>query len=177
MNSETNKQENFPLNGGSVKDLVCGMQVPANQNQLTYQASNFAFCSTQCRERFVANPLLYIGVPGHKAPVQEGVVKLKRRRLKLDRPLPDDLASKVISSIQQMMGIERIEIREDAIEIDYDLLQATEAQIEFRLAAIGATLNRRWSERLRRAFVDFVEENEVSNLEVSSGAGVHAHHH
>ena len=89
--------------------------------------------------------------------------------------MPDNLAQLVIAYIKDMMGIGHITIKGDTIDIQYDLLQVTEAQIESALAEVGATLDQNWSERLRRAFVHYFEETEISSLEVPSGAGGHHH--
>ena len=40
----------------TVIDPVCGMQVKSTQLALEYMQMHFAFCSEQCRERFLANP-------------------------------------------------------------------------------------------------------------------------
>lgn len=87
-----------------------------------------------------------------------------------------ELAQRVIAAINGMMGIRRIEIKTDTIDIQYDLLQVTEAQIESVLAGIGATLDHGWSERLRRSFVHYFEETEIASLEVQdSGSSRHSH--
>lgn len=176
MNQNTPELQSMPQHEESLRDPVCGMQVAPDQHAITYQQMHFAFCSTQCEERFLANPHLYIGHPGNKAPAQEGRTVMKHRQLKLDKPLPDDLAQQVIAYIEEMMGIGHIKIKGDTIDINYDLLQVTEAQIESALAEIGATLGHSWSERLRRAFVHYFEETEISSLEVLPGAGAHHHH-
>lgn len=175
MNQDSRELRNRPQAEDSLRDPVCGMQVAADQHAITYQQMHFAFCSIQCKERFLANPHLYIGHPGHKAPAQEGRTVLKHRRLKLDESLPDDLAQRAIAYINDMMGIGHITIKGDTIDIQYDLLQVTEAQIESALAEVGATLDQNWSERLRRAFVHYFEETEISSLEVPPGAGGHNH--
>lgn len=175
MNQDVREPHNTPPAEGSIRDPVCGMQVAANQHAIVHQQMHFAFCSAQCKERFLANPHLYIGHTGQKAPVQEGRTVLKHRRLKLDEPLPDELAQRTISHIKEMMGIERIEIKVDTIDIRYDLLQVTEVQIESALAEVGATLDHGWSERLRRSFVHCFEETEISSLEAPTGTGSHPH--
>ena len=175
MNQDTRELQSMPQNEDSLRDPVCGMQVAPDQHAITHQQMHFAFCSTQCKERFLANPHLYIGHLDSKAPAQEGRTVMKHRQLKLDKPLPDDLAQQVITYIKEMMGIVHIEIKGDTIDIQYDLLQVTEAQIESALAEVGATLGHSWSERLRRAFVHYFEETEISSLEVQPGAGGHDH--
>lgn len=155
------------------KDYVCGMIVQTDVISVGYHGTHYAFCSEQCRERFQLNPRLYVGYPGNKAPKQKGEVVLKSRKLKLDEPLSVEVANKVLDSIQAMMGINHIEIDGDIISITYDLLQATEAQIEDEIVSCGVILGNDLAERLRRAFVHFLEETEVDSLEVRP----HTHHH
>jgi len=173
--SENQKIPSAAHEEGTVRDPVCGMWVAPDDHAITYLDMHFAFCSTQCQERFLANPHLYIGRSGHKAPAQQGHVSLKSRRLKLAEPLPEALAERTRRAIEDLMGIDRIEIDGDTIDMRYDLVQVSEAQIEAALAAVGATLDNRWSERLRRAFVQYLEETEISSLEVPPGGGGHHH--
>lgn len=176
MSQDTRECQDMPRQQGTLRDPVCGMQVAPDQNAVAYQQMYFAFCSAQCRERFLANPHLYIGHPGSRAPAQGGKAVLKHRRLKLDEALPEDLARQVLAAVKAMMGIHSIRIEGDTIDIRYDLLQVTEAQIESVLAGVGATLDHCWSERLRRAFVHYFEETEISSLEVQdSGPARHSH--
>src|SRR5574337_51480 len=56
----------------TIKDPVCHMEVPAASFATEYAGGHYAFCSAQCKERFLANPHLYVGFPGNKAPAQEG---------------------------------------------------------------------------------------------------------
>lgn len=157
------------------RDPVCGMMIDANEHAVEYQKMHFAFCSRQCRERFLKNPHLYIGHGGHKAPKQEGRVVYKQRRLKLDRPLSPEMAQTVRNAVQAMMGIERLEIEGDNVKVTYDLLQATEVQVESAIACAGAALGAGWSERLRRAFVHYLEETEIESLAASSSTHGHGH--
>lgn len=159
-----------------VKDVVCGMQVEPHRNAVAYLGIEYAFCSAQCRERFVANPHLYTGLPGRKAPKQEGLEVLKRRRLRLAQPLSAEQAASISAALQTMMGIKTVAAAGDRIEIVYDLLQATAEQIEAKLAQIGVPLGAAWPERLRRAFVHYEEECEVGNLEVHENTHVHGRH-
>lgn len=152
--------------GTLVKDPVCGMQVEPHRYVIEYLQSRYAFCSTQCQERFLANPHLYIGLPGQKAPKQEGLEVLKQRRLRVAQPLSPSQAESLIGALQAMMGIKSISVDGDKIEMTYDLLQATAGQIGAKMAEIGVQLGEGWTERLRRAFVHYEEECEVGNLEV-----------
>lgn len=136
---------------------------------------HFAFCSEQCKERFLANPHLYIGKPGERAPGQSGQRVVKRRRLNLELPLSDDQAKVVTEQLMSMMGIYNVEITDNELVITYDLLQAKLEQVEAELQKAGALLGQGWGERLQRAFVHFLEETEVASREVPSGQGHHHH--
>lgn len=148
------------------KDVVCGMQVASDKYQLEYLGVPYSFCSKQCQERFQANPHLYVGMPGQKAPKQEGVSVIKQRRLRLAQPLSPTQARTLSDALQEMMGIQTVSVEGDSIVIAYDLLQATAEQIEERLAEIGVHLGEGWMERLRRAFVHYIEECEMGSMEV-----------
>lgn len=160
-----------------VKDPVCQMLVAPDQNAITYLGMDFAFCSPQCKDRFLANPHLYIGVPGERAPKQEGQEVLKRRRLRLDTPLSNTEARQVTEQLLAMMGVYSVDITADELTITYDLLQATAEQIEATLQQAGAHLGAGWGERLRRAFIHHLEENEVASREVQPGLHGHGGHH
>lgn len=150
-----------------VKDPVCGMDVAPTQLETVYEGIHYAFCSEQCRQRFIANPHLYIGVPGEKAPRQKGVELLKRRRFQLDMPIPPQQAAVLAEALGAMMGVKAVDIQGDTlVTITYDLLQATADQLEAKMEEVGAKLGEGWAERLRRGFVHYMEECEVENLEV-----------
>lgn len=158
-----------------VKDPVCHMWVLPDQYAIKYQGLDFAFCSQQCRDRFLANPHLYIGKPGRVAPKQAGHESIKRRTLTLTEPLSQDMSDELISGLRDMMGIKDVVVTQDKVDISYDLLQATAEQIEDKIAEVGAGLGQGWADRLRRAFVHYLEETEIDNLE--EGSSSHGHHH
>ena len=161
-----------------VKDPVCHMWVAPDQHAINYQGMDFAFCSQQCKDRFLANPHLYIGVPGEPAPKQEGQKVLKRRRLRLETRLSDTEARQVTEQLLAMMGVYTVDITAAELVITYDLLQATAEQIEATLQQAGARLGAGWGEKLRRAFVHYLEENEVASREVQPGPhGPGGHRH
>jgi len=64
-----------------------------------------------------------------------------------------------------MMGIKEIIIKGDMIMITYDLLQATEKQIEKEIAKSGGVLGQDWANKLRRMFIEYTEEAEVLSME------------
>jgi len=148
-----------------IKDPVCGMMVDPQANAIEYLQMHFAFCSTQCKNRFIENPYLYIGYPGQMAPNQEGMEVVKRRRIPLSHSLSTEGALIVEQELSSMMGIKDVRITEDTIVITYDLLQASLELIETKLAAIGAELGSNWTERLRQAFIHQSEELEIDSLE------------
>lgn len=165
-----------------VKDPVCLMLVEPDQHAIEYLGMHFAFCSPQCQERFLANPHAYIGAPDAKAPKQEGREIIKRRRLRLAEPLSEAAAHQVTEQLLAMMGVYAVETHGQELRITYDLLQATAEQVEATLLQAGTTLGGGWGEKLRRAFVHYIEETEVQNLEVRPGRGGHGrgggtHHH
>ncbi|MCO6412261.1 MAG: YHS domain-containing protein [Thiogranum sp.] len=160
-----------------VKDPVCKMLVAPDQYAINYQGLDFAFCSQQCKDRFLANPHLYIGVPGEPAPKQAGQEVVKRRRLRLDQPLSASAAQQISEQLLAMMGVYAVDIAADELTITYDLLQATAEQIEATLQQAGARLGGGWGERLRRAFVHYLEDTEVASREVQPGPPGHGGHH
>ncbi|HCI14130.1 MAG: hypothetical protein A2Z65_09430 [Gallionellales bacterium RIFCSPLOWO2_02_58_13] len=144
------------------------MQVASASFATEYAGCHYAFCSVQCRERFLANPHLYIGFPGHKAPAQEGKQVIKRRRLLLSAPLDARQAEPVKRALLEMRGMHEVCIEGDKIEIQYDLIQVTSEQITDKLALIGADLGGGWIGHLKLAFINNLEEIEISSLEVKN---------
>jgi YHS domain-containing protein len=159
----------------TVKDPVCHMQVPATsfatEFATEYARIHYAFCSAQCMERFLSNPHLYVGLPGHKAPAQQGKKVIKGRRLVLSTPLDAMQAAQVRRVLSEMMGIHEISIEGDKIEIQYDLMQVTAEQIADKLGLIGADLGGGWKDHLKLAFINYLEECEIGSLEVENKKG------
>jgi YHS domain-containing protein len=147
-------------------DPVCGMKVPAHRNETVYLGIHYAFCSKQCLGRFSAHPHLYVGLPGRKAPKQEGREVLKRRSLHLSHALFPGQALLLSDALAAMVGVKKVLAEGDKVEITYDLLQVTTEQIEAKIAEICRCLGDDWAERIRFAFVHYQEECEVGNLEV-----------
>lgn len=157
----------------TVKDPVCHMTVPDTSFATEYEGIHYAFCSAQCKDRFLANPHLYIGLPGQKAVAQQGRQIVKQRSLLLSSPLDTKQAELVKRELLSMMGISEIRIDGDKMEIQYDLMQVTAEQIADKLALIGTELGGHWMERLKRAFINYQEECEIGSLEVTSGKHSH----
>lgn len=157
----------------TAKDPVCHMQVSATSFATEYAGIPYAFCSEQCKERFLSSPHLYVGFPGHQAPAQQGREIIKRRRFVLSAPLETMQAEQVKHVLLEMMGIHDVCIEGDKIEIQYDLIQATAEQISDKLGLIGAGLGAGWKDRIRLAFVNYLEECEIDNLEIENKKGCH----
>lgn len=154
-------------------DPVCHMVVQNAAFATEYGGEHYAFCSAQCKERFLANPHLYVGFPGRDAPAQEGKQVIKRRSLLLSAPLDAKQAEEVKRALLEMKGIRAVGVDGDKIEIEYDLIIVTAAQIADKLAAIGADLGNGWVDRLKLAFINNLEEIEINSLEVEERSGYH----
>ena len=150
-----------------VQDPVCHMQVPATSFATEHSGIKYAFCSAQCQARFLANPHLYIGFPGRKAPAQEGLKLVKCRRICFAYPLDAAQEKRVRDALTGLMGVQEVRIESGRMDIQYDLMQVTEEQIESELTSVGATLGQGWAYRLKHAFIHFEEEFEIGNLEVT----------
>lgn len=150
----------------TVKDYVCQMQVSPDSFPAEYAGGHYAFCSAQCRERFLANPHLYIGFPGRKAPAQEGQQVIKHRRFRLSETPDAEQAGRVKEALLELMGMIEVSLAGDTLEIKYDLIQVTAEQIADKLRAIGTPLTGSWIDRLRGALVNNLEDIEINSLEV-----------
>ena len=154
-------------------DPVCHMEVPETSFAIEFEGIHRAFCSEQCKERFLANPRLYIGFPGHKAPAQQGREVIKKCSLMLSEPLDAAQSEQIKHALFSMMGIHAICIDGRKIEIKYDLMQVTVEQIADQLALIGACFGGGWVDRLKLAFINYQEECEIGSLEFESNKGCH----
>jgi len=156
-----------------VKDPVCHMEVPATSFATEYAGIPYAFCSAQCKARFLENPHLYVGRIGHKAAAQQGGEVIKIRRFMLSTPLDAVQAEQVKRALLEMMGVRDVCIEGDKLEIQYDLIQATAEQIADKLALIGANLGGGWVDRLKLAFINYQEECEIGSIEAAPKKGCH----
>lgn len=169
-------------------DPVCGMMVGEWEHQVVYRGVGYAFCSQQCRDRFSAGPGLYVGRRRILAPKQKGMELIKRRRMLLGVPLTQVHFVELKGALLSMMGV--ISVRSvkrggdgsggrqpldsgtrtatciDAVEIDYDLLQATAAQIESRFLEMNAIPSNGWGEKLLRDYIHYLEKCELDDLEI-----------
>lgn len=156
-----------------IKDPVCEMMVDPHNIEIVYQQMHFAFCSEQCKERFLVNPHLYIGYPGEKAPKQAGKKVIKRHRIRLDHTLTANEATIVYGALNSLMGIKELLVMNNTIDISYDLLQTTLQQIEDELMTIGVELGGDWVNRLRRSLLHKSEKLQLDSMEIAPPC----HHH
>lgn len=170
-----------------VKDPVCEMMVKPGENEAVHQGLHYAFCSLQCRERFIARPGLYIGARRSSAPKQRGVKLMRQQRILLNHSLTPEETTALVAALREMMGVVEVAYRgrqvegghgshrpQDSsptaaagaeIEISYDLIEATVAQLERRIAEVGGQLRDGSAEKLRRDFVHYIEECELQDIE------------
>jgi YHS domain-containing protein len=179
-----------------VRDPVCEMRVRSGQHEAAHEGSRYAFCSLQCRERFLARPRLYVGVRRRPAPKEAGKKLIRRRRVLLGHPLAQAQAAALIAALREMMGVIDVECVEapivhgpysrpargepqshagiGGIEITYDLLEATMAQLERRIADVGGRFGNGIGAKLGRDFIHYVEECELEDLESSAAPAARA---
>lgn len=172
--------------GGKEKDPVCGMLVDPLRYQVLFRGVGYAFCSQQCRERFTAGPGLYVGRRRSLSPKQKGMELIKRRRMALGLPLTEAQFDSLRIALLAMMGVTAVRSVDSAadrtrdsrepeaaartaalietVEITYDLLQATAAQLERRMAELNAPPSDGWGRRLERDFIHYLEICELDDL-------------
>lgn len=138
----TGKQEGDMSHHENTKCPVCGMEVRHHDHEAIFQQLLFTFCSEQCKARFLAHPNLYIGYPGQPAPKQEGQVVLKHRRIPLVQPLSVEGAELVQELLGGLMGVSAVIVSGDTIEVTYDLLQVSLAEMEAVLSGAGISSRR-----------------------------------
>lgn len=172
--------------GRPEKDPVCGMIVSEWENQFVYRGIGYAFCSQQCRERFISAPELYVGRHGLLAPKQRGMQVIKRKHMPLSVPLAQAEFFELKDALLSMMGVMAVHpvgpmaegkpgapgfesrrsttLNIEALAITYDLLQATAAQLERKCAEFNVVPSNRWGEKLQRDFIHYLEKCELEDL-------------
>lgn len=168
------------------KDPVCEMMVDEWENQFVYRGIGYAFCSQQCRERFISAPELYVGRRGLLAPKQKGMEVVKRKHMPLSVPLAQVDFFELKGALLSMMGVMAVHsvspmaegkpgapgfenrrsatLHIEALLITYDLLQATAAQLERKCAEFNVVASNRWGEKLLRDFIHYLEKCELEEL-------------
>jgi len=146
---------------------VCHMRVDAPDFDYDYLNISYWFCSEQCKQRFMANPGLYVGKPGEKSPKQQGKTILKKRRIYLDKPMSHESKATLFLVLTKMMGIKSVTQSNNGIVIEYDLLQVTAKQIASALLNAGLELDDSMMQRIKLSLIDVAEETQIASMEVS----------
>ena len=173
------------------RDPVCAMMVDEGALQVLHRGVGYAFCSQQCRERFVSAPGLYVGRK-LLAPKQKGMEMIKCRRMVLGVPLTHAQFVELNDALLSMMGVTAVRSAEpmadsgldlrrtksesrmagriEALEITYDLLQATALQLERKIVERSATLSNGWGQKLQRDCIHYLEQCELEDLAIRPAA-------
>lgn len=144
---------------------VCHMTKINRSLLVSYQGVDHFFCSTQCLERFKSHPHLFVGDPQHgKSVKQKGQLVLKKRRIKFFDTISDSLKAELAVSLQSMMGIEALDLRDQELYVTYDLLQVSLEDIEKTIEHTAALLLEGVTEKIKRGLIHYNEECELDNL-------------
>ncbi len=146
---------------------VCAMTVSSDEISAEHLSIHYNFCSQQCRENFLSQPMLYVG---KNAPETGRSEILKCRKFRLDQSLTIPQGEKISKELQQLMGIKQVDIQSQTIAVTYDLRQCRAEQVEACLSGAGVKLGEGWSDRLRLGWMHYTEENELDNLTAQQGA-------
>lgn len=151
---------------GSVRTCpVCEMSASDSSLQTQYRGNSYWFCSTQCEKRFESRPHLYVGDPWHGQSVkQKGEEVVKSHRINLNivpSPLISDL---LVRELEKLMGLKSVRLQGQTIEVTYDLIQISLAEIEKVIETAYGGLKSGIVESLRRGLIHNSEECELDNL-------------
>ncbi len=144
---------------------VCGMSVESVQYSTQYHKMYFHFCSEQCRERFEATPQLY-----SSKRVEQREPLIRQRQLRLAKPCTVDGVNAIVTQLLMLMGVTEISVKDNRLQIRYDLMQVTQSRIEQSLSELGVMLDNSWWQRFQRGRVHIAEENELDNLASTDGS-------
>ena len=155
-------------------DPVCGKPT-SGVASITHELHGveYAFCSAQCSENFIAHPHIYVGRLGMKAPKALGVELIKKRSFRLVRKPSAAQAQAIENALGTVLGVKSREIHGGRVHVSYDLLQATAKRIVATIVSAGGQVPQHPLARLYRTWVSFGEENELSNFEVRKHSCCH----
>jgi len=143
------------------------MRVDTAEFEYNYLHINYWYCSEQCKQRFIANPGLYVGKPGEKSPRQQGREIIKKRRISLGKPLSQETRVALVQCMSNIMGIKKAQYDKNDIVIEYDLLEVTAKQIISALLNAGLELESGVLQGIKQSLIDVAEETQLASLEVS----------
>jgi len=146
---------------------VCKMTVTGSEVTSIRHGKTYNLCSQQCFENFNAHPRLYL-LSDTQQPKRARV--LKKRVFMLDSPVVEKDIHSLEFFLSEMMGVQEVHISEARVSVVYDLLEATALQIERVIEQAGSKLGASGVRRLKRGWVHYTEETELSNLETLDAA-------
>ncbi|MDQ6958980.1 MAG: YHS domain-containing protein [Mariprofundaceae bacterium] len=140
---------------------VCGMDTSNTKITTEYLGISYRFCSRQCLENFTTHPKLYLGIKSLK---QEGKHVIKRRFFVFEHPIQTSVEDTLEITLSGMMGVRDVQMTSAKVTVTYDLLEVTSVQVEKHIEQAGARLGTGWADRLKRAWIQYTEENELDSL-------------
>jgi len=135
---------------------VCDMAIQQGEWSESHLGITYVFCSNQCMQNFCDRALLYTGKHRHE--------RLVHRRFHLAMPLGAFMADMIQQQLGEMMGMKKVVIEGDQISLSYDLVQCRAKQIEALLMQAGHHLAEGWTDRFKRGWMQYTEQNELDNL-------------
>ncbi|WP_038247219.1 YHS domain-containing protein [Ghiorsea bivora] len=141
---------------------VCEMQVSSNQYFSQHHGIDYWFCSTQCQQRFLARPRLYL------KPIRK--VMLKSRVFRVAKRLSEAEQQRVRTILLGLMGVRAVEIRSSRIKVTYNLLETCARLLVQALEREAVPLRASWLDKWKWDWVYDMEENALNNLAEPEGA-------
>ena len=151
---------------------VCEMELHNQSHMFSYLSIDYYFCSEQCSRAFEQHPHLYLGRPGGKKSIKKrGGQVIKTRKvqgLKKTTSLID-----ISTALTDVMGIKDLFYKKSCLYIKYDLIEVTWKEILACLESSKLLVKINLRLRFKYYFIDYIEENERSNLEDDINPGCH----
>ena len=144
---------------------MCHMTIINRSLLLNYLGVDYYFCSTQCLERFKSHPHLFVGDPQHgRSAKQKNQVALKKRCIRLREAIGEQLKTDLKTSLESLMGVQRVGIADQELYVTYDLLQVSLEDIEQTIEQEAGRLREGIVEQMKRGLIHYSEECELDNL-------------
>ncbi|MFH1008220.1 MAG: heavy-metal-associated domain-containing protein [Candidatus Latescibacterota bacterium] len=91
---------------------------------------------------------------------------IKHRTLSIGGMICTGCEGKVAGALKEMQGVKRVEAdhQNGLIDLEYDLMVVTLADIEAELEALGYPSDDGFLSKLKRGWIHYTEENERGNL-------------
>ena len=145
---------------------VCKMSVEGSSLHKTYKGIDYWFCSSRCATRFDSRPHLYVGDPWRGQSVkQKGQEVIKSHRINLNIELSPLISEFLSRELKKLMGLKSVNVKGPTIEVTYDLIQISLADIEAVIEDAYGGLKSGIVESLRRGLIHNSEECELDSQE------------